>query len=444
MVIFKPHPYQNIAIKFAKLNKFCALILDMGLGKTIITLTVLRDLLNNCEIYKPIIVAPKFVTQHTWPAELAKWPHLDGLTISVIKGNPEQRIKALNTVADVYIVSRDNIVWLVDHLKGGKRWDFDSLVLDELSSFKNHKAQRFKAVRKIRPRCQRVIGLTGTPTPNGLIDLWSQVYLLDQGKRLYKFLGSYRQMYFHAAQKYGDHIFSYEINKGAEEVIYDKVKDICLSMKAVDWLDLPERNDIIIEVELDDYSEYKQFRRDKILELPGGTITAFNASSLYIKLLQYANGAVYDEDHNYQVVSDAKLEALKELLEQLQGKNVIISYQFQSDIERIKKAIPDVVQLKSTKHIIDWNAGKINKLLAHAKSMGHGLNLQEGGHYIIWFGVPAGMEDYWQLVKRVDRQGQKYPVFNYHLTIKGTPEAKVYKNLMDKTFNQDKLFEALK
>lgn len=444
MAYYVPHRHQQIAIKRNIDNPFYIDLLDMGLGKTSITLFVIRDLLNQLLIKKPLIVAPKFVTEETWPAELAEWDQLEGFTMSVIAGTETERISALKTQADIYIVSRDNILWLERYL--GRKWAFDMLVLDESSNFKNPATKRFKAVKRILPKVKRLLELTGTPIPNGLMDLWSQMFLIDQGERLYKYKESFRAMYFHPTVALGHGQMQYEINKGAEEIIYDKIKDRCLSMKAVDWLELPERRDIIKPVYLSEKlkKEFEQFKRDRIIELPEGQITAFNASSLYTKLLQFANGAVYDSSSEYHVVHDEKLDALEETIEELQGANVIVFYQFKSDIERIKARLPKCVQLKKSDQIRDWNAGKINIMLAHPASTAYGLNLQAGGHYIIWFGLPASLELYQQAVARLARQGQKFMVSNIMILVKGTPEYKVHKSLMDKSFRQDQLFDALK
>lgn len=444
MAFYIPHPYQKIAIRKALINPKNIHLLDMGLGKSSITLFVIKRLMNDARIRKPLIIAPKFVTEHTWPAELNKWDQLEGFTMSVISGNPEQRLEALKAKADIYLVSRDNIVWLQALLRN--RWDFDMLVIDESSNFKNPSSKRFKAVERILPKLKRLLELTGTPIPNGLQDLWSQIFLLDRGKRLFEYPTSFRYYFFHPTKALAHGAMQYEINKGAEEIIYDKIKDICLSMKAVDWLDLPERRDIVRPVVLSERlkKQYEAFKRDRIYELPEGQITAFNASSLYMKLLQFANGAVYDEMSDYHVVHDEKLDALEEVIEELQGQNVIIFYQFKSDIARIKKRFPDCVQLRKSEQIKEWNAGKINIMLAHPASTAYGLNLQEGGHYIIWFGLPASLELYQQAVARLARQGQKFMVSNIMLLVKGTPEYKVYRALIDKTFRQDQLFEALK
>lgn len=439
---FEPHPYQTIAMKWALNRPYCGLILDMGLGKTAVTLTVIKQLLDCVEILKPIIVAPKMVTEQTWAAEIEKWPHLHNLDLSIIAGTEKKRITALKRKADIYIISRDNIAWLVN--LPSYRWNFDMLVLDELSSFKNRTSQRFRAIRKIRPKVNRVIGLTGTPAPNGLIDLWSQLYLLDEGQRLGKTVTSYRIKYFHPEKSNGHIVYTYGLNKQAEQGIYDSISDICLSMRAEDWLTVPARQDIIKELVLDDYSQFKKFKETQVLNIAQGEISANNAAALYNKLLQYANGAVYDDDKNYHVVHDKKLDAIEEAVEELQGKPVIIFYQFRSDIERLTNRFKDIRILKTPQDIRDWNNGKINILLAHPASAGHGLNLQQGGNYIFWFGLPWSLELYQQAVARLHRQGQTQIVFNYHFMVKGTPEYEVYSRLLDKTLTQDKLIDALR
>jgi len=439
---FKPHPYQKIAMKWALDKPFCGLILDMGLGKTVTSLTVIKQLLDCVEILRPLIVAPKMVAEQTWQAEIDKWPHLQNLTLSIIAGTEKKRISALKKKADIYIISRDNISWLVN--LPSYRWNFDMVVLDELSSFKNRNSLRFKAIRKIRPNVHRVIGLTGTPAPNGLLDLWSQVYLLDQGERLGKTVTSYRVKYFHPEKSNGHIVYTYGLNAKAEQGIYDSISDICLSMRAEDWLTVPARQDIIKELVLDDYTQFKEFKETQVMSIAHGEISATNAAALYNKLLQYANGAVYDENKNHHVVHDKKLDAIEEAVEELQGKPVIIFYQFQSDIERLSSRLKDIVLLKTKQQINDWNAGKIKILLAHPASAGHGLNLQQGGNYIFWFGLPWSLELYQQAVARLHRQGQTQVVFNYHFMVKGTPEYEVYSRLLDKSLTQDKLIDALR
>lgn len=442
-VPYTPRAHQGIAIKALKENPFFALILDMGLGKSSITATVIKFLLDCIEVHTPLIIAPKLVSEHTWPTELGKWEHLKGLTYSVIAGTESQRLAAYFKPADIYIIGVANFEWLT---KIDRKWKFDMVVIDESSKFKSRDTNRWKAMRGIRPSLDRLVLLTGTPTPNGLMDLWSQIYLLDQGQRLFKFIESYRATYFSPLKKLNYGGFKYGINPGAEEIIFEKIKDICLCMRKRDWIDMPERTDIIREVELDNYDEYQKFKKQKILELPGGEITAFTASALYSKLLQYANGAVYDVDHKYHIVHDKKLDMLEEMVEELQGNPVLIFYQFQSDLERIQQRMPFVQLLKGSKpSLIDqWNAGEVPAMIGHAASIGHGLNLQFGGHYVIWYGVGDNQEWYSQGIERIDRPGQEFPVFNYHILVKGTPEHKVYNSLVAKTLTQDRLFEALK
>jgi SNF2 family DNA or RNA helicase len=439
-----PHDYQLRAIATGKENDKYLYLLDMGLGKSVVTLTILKYLLNRSEVLKPLIIAPKFVAGDTWPTELAKWDHLAGFTMSVIAGTATERVQALNSNADIYVVSRDNIAWLVTYY--GRKWPYDMLVLDESSNFKNASSKRFKAVKSVLPRTKRLIELTGTPIPNGLIDLWAQMFLIDQGERLHKFRESFRALYYHPTKALAHGAMQYEINKGAEDIIYDRIKDRCLSMRAVDHLDLPERRDIIREFYLSpaEMEAYKAFKRDKILETHEGQITAFNSSSLYGKLLQFSNGAVYDEDKNWHLVHDKKLDLLEEVVEEAQGHNVIICYQFKSDLERIKARFPTAVHIKKVEQIKSLKAGEINIAVCHAASLGYGLNLQEHLHIMIWYGLTNDAEQYWQMVKRIDRQGQKFMVSNIILLAHGTSEYKVHKSILDKTYNQDKLFEALK
>lgn len=439
---YKPHEYQKRAMKWAIDRPYCGLFLTMGLGKTIVTLTVVKQLLDCVEVLKPLVIAPKMVAEQTWQAEADKWSHTSNLTLSIITGSEKKRIAALKRKADIYIISRDNISWLVNLQT--YRWNFDMLILDELSSFKNRESQRFKAIKKVRPLVRRVIGLTGTPAPNGLIDLWSQLYLLDQGERLGKTVTGYRVKYFHPEKHNGHVVYTYGLNAKAEQGIYDSINDICLSMRAEDWLSVPERQDIIKELVLDDYTQFKAFKETQVMEITGGEISAVNAGALYNKLLQYANGAVYDEDKHAHVVHNKKLDAIEEAVEELQGKPVLIFYQFQSDIERLMSRLSSITLLKKKEHIQQWNEGKIPILLAHPASAGHGLNLQQGGNYIFWFGLPWSLELYQQAVARLHRQGQTQVVFNYHFMVKGTPEYEVYSRLLDKTLTQDKLIDALR
>lgn len=441
-ISFKPRKHQQIAFDFETRTPKAGVFLDMGLGKTGATLLCIDFFLETLSIRRPLIIAPKLVAINTWPQEIAKWEQFEHLTYSVIIGDEPSRIKAIKTKADIYIVSVDFVDWLVHYM--GAKWWFDMVVIDESSKFKSRDTKRFKALRKTLPYIKRLIELTGTPIPNGLMDIWAQMFLLDNGDRLSRFIEKFRMNYFHSIKKLGHGGTLYALNPGSEEIIYDKIRDICLSMKAVDWIDMPEREDIIVEIELDDYAEYKKFKREKVLELPEGEITAFNASTLYTKLLQYANGAIYDSEHAYHIIHDKKLDMLQEMVENLQGKPVMILYQFKSDLQRIRERFPDLTVVKDDASIKLWNAQLAPISVAHPKSIAYGLNLQSGGNYVIWYGIPPNQELYSQTVLRFARPGQKRTVFNYHLLVTGTPEFKVYRSLLDKTFNQNKLMEALK
>lgn len=441
-MIYKPHNYQGVAYDYALNHKTCGLFLDMGLGKTVVTLTLINDLLNWCEISFPIVVAPKIVTEQTWTAEVEKWDHLKHLRISRIIGNEQQRISAIHADADIWAVSRDNIAWLQNYMKG--RWFWDLMVIDELSSFKSRKSNRFTAIKKVIGYLDRVIGLTGTPAPNSLLDLWPQLYLLDGGVRLYDGIGKFRSRYFNMIHK--GFTIDYVIKQGAEELIYKAISDICISMKAEDCIELPERIDIVQRIELPNMDEYLKFQREKILELPEGEITAVNAPALYQKLLQFCNGAVYDnEEHRaYHIVSEAKLDVLEEEIESLQGKSALIFYQFKSDLERIKKRFPKSVLLKGGEQVEAWNRGEIELLLAHELTAAYGLNMQAGGCHSFWFGATWKLENYLQAIKRLHRQGQKYKVINKILICKGTVEEIVIDRIAEKEENQNKLLFALK
>lgn len=443
---YKPHKYQQTAIQHVLDNPFSALFLGLGLGKTSITATALEYLVMSTEIIRPLIVAPKLVAEQTWKAELEKWDHTKILKISRIIGNEKQRIAALKTPADVYVISRDNIAWLVEWLRmNKKRWPFDALILDELSSFKNRNSMRFKALKKILPFVRRTIGLTGTPAPNSLLDLWPQMFLLDKGERLGKTLTGYRDNYFIA--NYNG--FGYTIRDGVAETIHDKISDICISMTAADYLDLPPRIDIVKEIELQNKDEYDEFKRNEFINImdlvsDGVEITPLSAAALYSKLLQYCNGAVYDSEKVYHLVDNTKLNAVVEAYEALNGEPVIIFYQFKSDIERLLKAIHGSKMIKNEADINEWNRGEINCAIVHAASIGHGVNLQDGGHNMFWYGLPWSLELYLQAVGRLDRQGQTKSVINMMFIAKGTVEELVVQRLNDKSITQNNLISALK
>ena len=434
------HTYQHRMHQHILNHDFGALFCGMSLGKTVTALTAINDLLNWCEISKPLIVAPRLVTEKTWSDEVAEWSHVSHLRISKVIGTTSQRKKALTAEADIWVISRDNLAWLVNLC--GEFWPFDMVILDESTSFKSHDSLRFRKMKEVLKyrKIKRMVHLTGTPAPNGLMDLWAPLYLLDQGKRLGTTMEGFRNRYFIK----NDYTRRYEPRPGAQESIQDKISDICISMRKEDWLDLKPVIDVTHKIELPNMAEYNKFKADAVLEIMDGEITAVNAAALYSKLLQFCTGAVYDADHNYHVVHDAKLDTLDEMIEGLNGSPVIVFYCFKSDIERIKKRIKNVVKLESTDEIDRWNRGEIEVLLAHPASTGHGLNLQFGGWRIIWFGVPSSLELYQQAVARLDRQGQPESVVNTHLITQGTIEETVVARLVDKTLTQNTLIEALR
>lgn len=442
-----PHNYQEIAQEKILETPRCGLFMDMGLGKTVITLTAIDDLMyNQFSIRKVLVIAPLRVAEDTWARECFKWDHLRYLRISKILGTPAQRRKALAADADIYIINRENVVWLTNELSQlGNGWDFDMVVIDELSSFKSAKAQRFRALRKYISRSERVVGLTGTPAPNGLMDLWSQIYLLDGGERLGKTVTGYRERYFMPNQRNQTTIFNYKPKEGAEETIKNKISDICISMKAEDWLSLPGRIDNVRLVQLSDREReaYERFERDCYLQLIEGEITAASAASLTNKLLQYSNGAVYMETGGYAKVSDKKLDALEEIVDTAAGKPILCFYSYRHDYERIKQRIPKAMKLSSSEDIDKWNAGKIPLLLAHPAGAGHGLNLQAGGNIIVWFGLTWSLELYQQANARLHRQGQENAVIIHHLLTEGTADERVLASLQGKKDVQDELIDSL-
>ena len=445
---YKPHKYQEYTTDKIINNEACGALVDMGLGKTVSTLTAIDRLINEyLDISKVLVIAPKRVAEDTWSTEIEKWDHLRHLTISKVLGDERRRLEALRKKADIYIINRENIAWLVTHYGGS--FPFDMVVIDELSSFKNPKSIRFRALRSVMPKVARKVGLTGTPTPNGLIDLWPQIYLLDQGQRLGKTITSYRDRYFRPGKRNGHIVYKYDIRDTTESEIYEKIGDICFSMKAEDYLDLPKRVDVVREITLPEavLKKYEAFERDLILSLEDvDNISALNAASLTGKLLQFANGAVYDSEKNVHEIHTEKLEALSEEMEAANGKPVLVFYQYKHDLDRILKHFkaykPEV--LNGQKEIKKWNEGNIPMLLAHAASAGHGLNLQYGGHHIEWFGCPWSSELYLQAVARLDRQGQRFPVVNTRLVCKGTMDEDVIKSLSGKITQQDAVMSALK
>ena len=451
---FKPHAYQRYCIDYIKTHPISALFLDMGLGKTVTTLTALRDMmLDDMSVSKVLVIAPLRVARDTWPAEVQKWDHLYDLDVSVMVGNVKERMAALNHRAMIYIINRENVQWLVGYYeKNGLRWDFDCVVIDELSSFKNHKSLRFKWLRKIRPFVRRWVGLTGTPTSNGLMDLWAEIGIMDGGERLGRFIGRYRDAYFKAGSMNPQTgvVFSYVPRKGAEDQIYERISDITISMKALDYLDMPECVYVNHEVQMSDPERklYDQLKNDLIIHLEDGDIDARNAAALSNKLLQMSNGAVYDEYNETRVIHNRKLEMLDDLIEQANGQPVLIAYWFRHDRARIVEHLLaqgyEPRDIRESDDIKDWNAGKIDVALIHPASAGHGLNIQEGGHILIWFGLTWSLELYQQTNARLWRQGQKSTVTVHHIVTRGTVDENVLAALEAKDMTQEKLIAAVK
>ena len=440
---YNPHNYQSFAAEFILEHPVCCLMLDMGLGKTVVTLSALWDLaLDYFDIGKVLVIAPKRVATDTWPRELSKWEHLTGLTASLVIGNREQREKALNCPAFLYIINRENVCWLVEN----HRWDFDTVVIDELSSFKSNRTERFKAMKKVRPLVHRVIGLTGTPAPNSLLDLWPEMYLLDMGQRLGRFITGYRERFFTPDKRNREIIYSYKPREGAEDAIYSLISDICISMKAVDYLDMPERIDNRIEVEMSAKEKkiYDDFCRDMVVRIGDEELDAINAGVLSGKLLQMANGAVYGDDHKVLPIHSRKLDALEDLVEAANGKPLLVAYWYKHDLARIRERFPEARCIDTSKDISDWNAGKVPLALIHPASAGHGLNLQEGGCTIVWYGLTWSLELYQQLNARLWRQGQKHTVVIHHIITKGTHDEDVMKALENKDMRQSNLIAAVR
>lgn len=440
---FVPHDYQKYAIDYIKTHPVTALFLDMGLGKTVTTLTAIRDLMyDSFEIKHVLVVAPLRVARDTWPEEIRKWDHLKELTCSVVVGNMVERRRALQKEADIYIVNRENLAWLYQN----SRLDFDMVVLDELSSFKNAQSKRFKAMKAMRPKVKRIVGLTGTPSGNGLMDLWAEFRLLDMGERLGKYISQYRSLYFKPDKRNGMVVFSYKPLPGAEEVIYHQIADITVSMKANDYLEMPKLVSVAKEVTLSEKEKkrYDELKKSLVLELPGGEVTAANAASLTMKLSQMANGAIYTDDKNVVSIHDRKLDALEDLVESANGQPVLVAYWFKHDKDRIQKRM-EARELKESQDFADWNARKIPVALIHPASAGHGLNLQQGGSILIWFGLTWSLELYQQTNARLWRQGQQSrTVIIQHIVAKGTIDERILKVLEHKDGTQAALIDAVK
>lgn len=438
-----PHDYQKYAIEYIKSHPITALFLDMGLGKTVTTLTAIRDLMYDAfEVKRVLVVAPLRVARDTWPDELRKWNHLKELTCSVVVGTVAERRRALQQDADIYIVNRENLAWLYEN----SRLDFDMVVLDELSSFKNHQSKRFRAMKAMRPKVKRIVGLTGTPTGNGLMDLWAEFRILDMGERLGRYISQYRNLYFKPDKRNGMVVYSYKPLPGAEEAIYHQISDITMSMKATDYLEMPELVSVAKEVRLSETEKkrYDELKKSLVLELPGGEVTSANAASLTLKLSQMANGAIYTDDKNVVNIHDRKLEALEDLVESVNGKSVLVAYWFKHDKDRIRERM-EARELKEPQDFADWNAGKIPVALIHPASAGHGLNLQKGGSILIWFGLTWSLELYQQTNARLWRQGQAdKTVIIQHIVAKDTIDERILNVLKHKDGTQAALIDAVK
>ncbi len=447
---YEPHDYQQYAIEYIRTHPVAAVLLDMGLGKTSITLTALNDLLfDYFDVHKILVIAPLRVARNTWSGEIGKWEHLEDLHYSIIVGTEKERKAALEKRADIYIINRENIQWLIE--KSGYLFDFDMVVVDELSSFKNHDAKRFKALMKVRPKVKRIVGLTGTPSSNGLMDLFAEFKLLDMGERLGRFIGSYRVNYFKPDKMNGPIVYSYKPLPGAEQRIYDAISDITISMKATDHLQMPELISSRYEVQMDDKEKekYNSMKEQLVLSLPEGEVTAANAASLSGKLLQMANGAIYTDDGDATLIHDKKLDALEDMIEAANGKPVLVAYWFKHDLKRIMLRLTEkkisFEKLDSDCSIEKWNRGEIPVALIHPASAGHGLNLQSGGNTLIWFGLTWSLELYQQTVARLWRQGQTAgTVVVEHIITEGTIDERVMKALEMKDNTQSALIDAVK
>lgn len=449
-MIYEPHDYQKYVIEYIQSHPVSAVFLDMGLGKTSITLTALNDLLfDYFTVHKILVIAPLRVAKTTWSAEIKKWDHLKDLKYSIVVGTPTERKNALQRQADIYIINRENIPWLIEYTNAA--FDFDMVVIDELSSFKNYQAKRFKALMKVRPKIKRIVGLTGTPSSNGLMDLFAEFKLLDMGERLGRFIGQYRNTYFIPDKRNGQVIFSYKPLPGAEDAIYRKISDITISMKAVDHLKMPElvTSDYEVEFSEKEQNRYKELKENMVLQLSGEEITAANAASLSNKLCQMANGAIYDDEKNIIQIHDRKLDALEDIIESMNGRPVLVAYWFKHDydriVERLKMQNVPCAKLDTEQSITSWNTGEIPVALIHPASAGHGLNLQSGGSTLVWFGLTWSLELYQQTNARLYRQGQcSDTVVIQHIVAKNTIDEQIMKALKKKDNTQSALIDAVK
>ena len=439
-----PHDYQRYATDFIINNPISAVLLEMGLGKSVVSLSAINELmLDYFDVSRTLVIAPLRVANSTWPDEIKKWDHLKHLNYSVVIGSEKERLDALKKPAHIYLINRENVDWLIT--KSGIPWKFDMVVIDELSSFKSYQAKRFKSLLKVRPKLKRIVGLTGTPSSNGLMDLWAEFRLLDMGERLGRYITYYRQNFFIPDKRNQQMIFSYKPKDGAEKKIYSLISDITISMKSKDFLKMPEcvMNEVIVTLSDKEQKLYDSLKQDMVLSLEENEIDAINAAALSNKLLQMSNGAVYNDDKEGLHIHDRKLDALEDLIEGANGKPVLVAYWFKHDLEKIKDRF-DVREIKSAKDISDWNEGKIPVALIHPASAGHGLNLQAGGSTLIWFGLTWSLELYQQTNARLYRQGQDSTVVIHHILTKGTIDEDVMKALKAKEKIQDALIDSVK
>ena len=442
---YNPHNYQTYATEFMIKNPVSAVFLDMGLGKTVVTLTAINEMCRDTFLVsKVLVIAPLRVARDTWPAEIEKWNHLKGLTYAVAVGTEAERRAALLQNASVYIINRENLCWLIEG--SGLPFDFDMVVIDELSSFKSHRAKRFKSLLKARPRIKRIVGLTGTPSTNGLMDLWAEFRILDLGKRLGRYITHYRQNYFIPDKRNGMVVFSYKPLPGAEEAIYKQIDDITISMKAEDYLDMPDciYNEVKVKLDKKERKVYNTLKKEMVVSIGADEVDASNAAVLSNKLSQLANGAIYSDDKKVISIHDRKLDALEDLIEAANGKPVLVAYWFKHDFERIKKRF-DVREIKSSKDIVDWNNGQIPVAVIHPASAGHGLNLQAGGSTLIWYGITWSLELYQQTNARLWRQGQKSEaVIIHHIIAEKTVDEQIMAALNRKDKTQSALIDAVR
>ena len=444
---YNPHTYQTRLKDFIIDNPYAFLTVDMGLGKTVATLTAIQELKDTyVEISRVLVIAPKSVAENTWTSECAKWDHLAHLRVSVVMGTETQRIKALTTPADIYVINRDNVAWLVNSQIG---WPFDTVIIDESSSFKNPQARRFKALRKVRPRIRRLILLTGTPSPNGHMDLWAQMWLIDMGKRLGKNLTTFRTRYFKPGRANGHVVYDWHLRPGAADEISELMSDVTVSLKAEDWLEVPDliETDIRIALSPQEMRTYKQFERDQIMSMDGRDIEALTAAALANKLLQYTGGAMYDTEHGWVPFHDAKMRALEDIIETAGDEPVLVFYQFKHELARLQerfKPLQPVTFSGEPDILRDWNTGRIRLLLCQPASVQYGLNMQSGGHIIVWYTPTWNLEQYQQANARLHRQGQERPVLCYRLICEGTVDNRVVDAVAGKDSAQESLLRMIR